>query len=341
MEIPSDLQVRLQALAQQTGEDGEALVRRVLEAWLRLPAPGSGPLPVQTEGAARPMLVDLELLQRIEDAIAVERSAFADGMAAFRPESRAGWRPVAGGRAVFTGADFFSNRALAMGLRGPVSRDDLECVETFYAECGVPCEIEIASMADLSLLRLLNQHGYRLIRFRNIYAQVLHPLDAASTAPAARSRAVDIQTVDDSTAMAWSTTLLNGFGYTRDVDRDRVETWNQMVRSLPGVTALVAMLEGKPVGAASVMVLGSTAMLGGAATLPAFRRQGVQRALIETRLAVATHAGCTLAIVTADPGSSSGRNAERTGFQLICNHVSMRVPPESQAGRHATHTERP
>jgi GNAT superfamily N-acetyltransferase len=295
--------------------------------------PRPGPPLVQTGCAAMPMLVDLELIQRIEDAIATERSAFADGMAALRPGSGARWLPVAGGRAIFTGGDFFSNRALAMGLCGPVSHDDVERVETFYAECGVPSEIEIASMVDRSLLRVLNQRGYQLLRFRNIYAQALHSGDATGTAPAARSRAVEVHAVDASTAVAWSTTLLDGFGSTRDADRDRVETWNQMVRALPGVTALVAVMDGQPVGAASVMVLGATALLGGAATLPAFRRRGVQRTLIEARLAVAAHAGCTLAVVTADPGSSSGRNAERTGFQLICNHVSMRVPVESQADR--------
>jgi GNAT superfamily N-acetyltransferase len=295
--------------------------------------PKSGPLPVQTECAAKPMLVDLELIQRIEDAIAAERSAFADGMATRQPESGAGWLPVAGGRAVFTGANFFSNRALALGLRGSVSHEDVERVETFYAARGVASEIEIASMVDRSLLRVLNQRGYRLIRFRNIYAQALRPLDATGTEPAIRSRAAEIHMVDASTALAWSTTLLDGFGYTRDADRSRVETWNQMVRSLPGVTALVAMMDGKPVGAASVMVLGATAVLGGAATLPAFRRRGVQRTLIEARLAVAAHAGCTLAIVTADPGSSSGRNAERTGFQLICNHVSIRGHAGSRADR--------
>jgi GNAT superfamily N-acetyltransferase len=276
------------------------------------------------------MIVDHTLIQRIEDAIAAERSAFADGMAALRPEAGAGWLPVAGGRAIFTGASFFSNRALAMGLRGPVSHDEIEAVETFYATRRVPSEIEITSMVDRSLLRLLNQYGYRLVRFRNIYAQALHPPETHGATPGLPSTTVAIHEVDASTAAAWSTTLLDGFEYTHDADRNRVDTWNQMVRALPGVTALVAVLDGTPVGAASVMVLGSTAMLGGAATLPAFRRRGVQRALIEARLAVAVHAGCELAIVTADPGSSSGRNVERTGFQLICNHVDMRAPDGSR-----------
>jgi GNAT superfamily N-acetyltransferase len=91
------------------------------------------------------------------------------------------------------------------------------------------------------------------------------------------------------------------------------------------LTALVAVMDGRAVGSASVIVLGSTAVLGGAATLPVFRRRGVQQALIKARLALAARAGCELAVVTADPGSSSGRNAERTGFQLICNHVTMQA----------------
>lgn len=271
------------------------------------------------------MIVDHELLQRIEDAIATERSAFAEGMAACAPESGAGWLPVAGGRAIFTGAGFFSNRAMALGLRGPVSGDDVEGVEAFYAARRVPSEIEIASMVDRSLLRLLGQRRYQLVRFRNIYAQTLPRRYVTGSGHKAHATTVEVQKVDESTATDWSTILLDGFGYTHDADRHRVVTWNQMLRSLPTVTALIALLNRKPVGAASVMVVGSAAVLGGATTLPAFRRRGVQQALIEARLAVAAHAGCDLAVVTADPGSSSGRNAERSGFQLMCNHVSMRV----------------
>jgi hypothetical protein len=46
------------------------------------------------------MIVDHSLLNQVENAIAAERSTFADGMAAFQPESRACWLPAAGGRAI-------------------------------------------------------------------------------------------------------------------------------------------------------------------------------------------------------------------------------------------------
>jgi GNAT superfamily N-acetyltransferase len=271
------------------------------------------------------MIVDQALLHRIEDAIVAERSAFAEGMAALQPESGACWLPMAGGRAIFTGVGFFSNRALGMGLHGPVSSDEMTSVEAFYASRGVPSEVEISTMADRSLLRVLAQRGYQLVRFLNIYAQPLALPHATRSSPEVDSIAVEIGKVDAATTDAWSRTLLDGFGYTSAADRDRVTTWNHMLRSLPEVTSLLAMHEGKAMGAASVIIMGATAVLGGAATLPACRRRGVQRALIEARLAIAAQAGCTLAIVTADPGSSSGRNAERTGFQLICNHASMRT----------------
>ena len=50
------------------------------------------------------MIVDRELMHRIEAAMVAERSAFADGMAALQPHLGANWLDVAGGRAIFTGA---------------------------------------------------------------------------------------------------------------------------------------------------------------------------------------------------------------------------------------------
>ena len=271
------------------------------------------------------MIVDQALIQHIEATIVMERSAFAEGMAALQPASGACWLPVAGGRAIFTGTDFFTNRALGMGLQGPVQDEAVACVEAFYANRKVPAVFEIASTVDRSLLRVLAQRGYHLVRWRNLYAQTLSPLQATGTNTGAHAKAVEICTVDESTALTWSTTLLDGFGYTAAEDRERVAIWNAMLRTRPGMAALLAQLDGIPVGAASVMCIGATAVLGGAATLPAWRRRGVQRALIAARLAVARKAGCTLALFTADPGSSSGRNAERAGFQLIGNHCDLRV----------------
>jgi GNAT superfamily N-acetyltransferase len=65
------------------------------------------------------------------------------------------------------------------------------------------------------------------------------------------------------------------------------------------------------------------AVLGGASTLPEFRRRGVQTALQHARLTFAAGAGCDLATTITQPGSASQRNAERRGFHVIYTRVKF------------------
>ena len=266
------------------------------------------------------MIVDHELVTQVEDALVAERLAFAEGMASRRAE--AGWLPVAGGQAVCTGRDFFSNRAMGLGVHESTSVADIERVEAFYSKRDLPSEIEVASMADRGLLQALGERRYQPVRFRNIYAMTLPgpPTPSASTS----TTSFEVAEVDDAIAARWSDALLDGFEYTDPVDRSRVTLWNQMIHDQSAMTAFAAVVGGEVVGAASVIIVGTSAVLGGAATVPAYRRRGIQTALIRARLDIARRAGCGLAVVTADPGSISGRNCERTGFQMVCNHLVMR-----------------
>ena len=75
------------------------------------------------------------------------------------------------------------------------------------------------------------------------------------------------------------------------------------------------------------------AQLAGAATLPAFRRRGVQRALLAARLAAARRAGCDLAVVTTQPGTQSQVNAERQGFRLLYARAILVKDGPPPAGR--------
>jgi ribosomal protein S18 acetylase RimI-like enzyme len=59
------------------------------------------------------------------------------------------------------------------------------------------------------------------------------------------------------------------------------------------------------------------AQFAGAATAPAHRRRGIQSALLSTRLADAAAAGCDVAVITTQPGSTSQQNAQSRGFDLL------------------------
>jgi len=70
------------------------------------------------------------------------------------------------------------------------------------------------------------------------------------------------------------------------------------------------------------------AQFGGAATLPAFRRRGVQTALLRARLAVAERAGCDIAVVVTQPASKSQQNVQREGFSLLyARQLLVKGPP--------------
>jgi GNAT superfamily N-acetyltransferase len=98
-----------------------------------------------------------------------------------------------------------------------------------------------------------------------------------------------------------------------------------MLFGLPSATPFLARWDGRPVGAANVVLHGRTASFGGTTTLPAHRRRGVQTALLAARLSFARGADCSLAVVTADPGGSSARNVERAGFRLAYTNVRLRA----------------
>ena len=77
------------------------------------------------------------------------------------------------------------------------------------------------------------------------------------------------------------------------------------------------------------------AQLTGAATVRAYRRRGVQTALLSTRLADAAAAGCDIAVVTTQPGSKSQQNVQRRGFYLLYTRAVLgkNAPPtETAAG---------
>jgi GNAT superfamily N-acetyltransferase len=270
------------------------------------------------------------LAPRAERAIVAERRAFARSTGRIRPE--AGLLDVAGGCAVYTGHGLFSNRALGLGIDAPVTDVDLDRIERFYAVRGAPTEIELASIADPGLSGMLAERGYRLGRFRHIFALVPTDHRPGSATESTRGWAAPgtgdhvIERVDDTNRQDWSATLVDGFGYDAADDVARIEEWNDALLATPGVAAFLARRGAEPVGAASVVLDDGVAVLGGAATRPEHRRRGVQLALIGARLALARDQGCELAVVTADPESVSGRNCERAGFELVCTHAVMVGP---------------
>src|SRR5262249_5311077 len=78
----------------------------------------------------------------------------------------------------------------------------------------------------------------------------------------------------------------------------------------------LAEKDGEAAAAGAICLFEKVALLAGACTIPKWRRQGAQLALLGDRLRFAAENGCEIAMVVAAPGSASQHNAERRGFRV-------------------------
>jgi GNAT superfamily N-acetyltransferase len=92
-----------------------------------------------------------------------------------------------------------------------------------------------------------------------------------------------------------------------------------------GYTGFIVEKDGKVIATAGLVMHDRVALLAGASTIPEARGQGAQRVVLGARLRHAAEAGCDLAMMVAEPGSSSQRNAERNGFRIAYTRARWRL----------------
>ena len=238
--------------------------------------------------------------------------------------------PVAGGVATFTGPGSPLNKVAGLGFGGAVDADELTRIERAFHERDTPVQVELSCLADPAIGAMLTKRGYILQGFENILGCALPVAQKPSPAPG-----IDVA-VDQAEGMdRWLDIIVTAFMNLDEQGVESHESFDQEVaRSVigdmaasGGIVRYLARRNGVPVGGASMCVSGEIAQLCGAGTLPEHRRRGIQRALLETRLADAGAAGCEVAIVTTLPGSKSQQNSQRQGFQLLYTRAILLLEP--------------
>ena len=95
---------------------------------------------------------------------------------------------------------------------------------------------------------------------------------------------------------------------------------------LPMFDGLVARVGGEVVGGAGSDSSHGITSLFGTSVLPAYRRRGIQQALIQARLLHGRGRGCPLATIQSRPGSATERNAARLGFHVAYTRLVLCRP---------------
>lgn len=265
------------------------------------------------------MFVGLALARRLEMTHAWRGVKYAHAQLVWRPETHSRVEAVAGGWAIYAGDDSPLNRAVGLGLHGPVTRADLEDVEQFYLSRQAAPRLDLCPLADPSLLDLLNQNGYRLEHFFNVLAR---PLSDSDISPSIELRITQAMPEE---AELWIRSTAQGFTGKDNPPQADLDILTPNFLS-QDATCFFAWIEGQPAGGGAMFIHEGVVELGGASTRPAFRKHGVQMALLQARLAAARRAGCDLAMSMTGPGSDSQRNIERAGFRLAYTKASMVKP---------------
>jgi hypothetical protein len=260
-------------------------------------------------------LLSIELARRIELAEAQAAVDGAETMNRLRPGSGAAVERIAGGYAVYCGANSPTTQAVGMGLDGHVSEEEFDQLEEFYRSRGEPVRVETCPLADHFFIAHFGKRGYRVTEFSNVMALPLDVEDAPRSWPEPSS-GVSIERVGPEQIDLWTLTVAQGFAENFPVMAGILDIMKMFGLS-PNTELYLARVDGKVAGGGTLAIRDGVAGLFGASTLVAFRNRGVQTTLLHARLARAVEKGCDLAVSLAQPGSTSQRNISRQGFATL------------------------
>lgn len=268
------------------------------------------------------------LAARIERAEMRLSESVARTVARLRPDLRVLLQPCAGGLAVYAGPGSPVGKVIGLGFDCALDAVEIASVERAWDERGEAVRVELSTRADGSVAPALTARGYRLTMFEDVLGMMLPRVPVAGVAADIR-----IEELPTDEYRPWIDAALEGFlapdGSAPNEElppRDVLERIMGDVAQTPGFRRYVARLDGEVAGAATLRLDDGVAQLSGAATRPAFRRRGVQSALLARRLADAAAAGCDVSVVVTQPGSTSQANAIRQGFAVLYSRAVLIRP---------------
>lgn len=254
---------------------------------------------------------DIELAQRLERTEARGNVEFVEARQRAFPDRGATWIEVAGTYAMFDGAGSPLTQTFGLGMFEPITTAHMDTLEDFFRSRDASVFHEVCPLADQAVFKLLDERGYGPVEMSNV---LYRPISVDLRLDASRNSGLHVRPIEKNEVELWAQTACDGWSEFPEV-AEFLRELNQVVAHSDGLSFL-AELDGHAVATGALTIAGDVALLAGASTIPTARRQGAQLALLEGRLRYAAAHGCTVAMMVAQPGSGSQRNAERHGFRI-------------------------
>ncbi len=263
---------------------------------------------------------DLALSRRLERAEGTASAQYAETRRRLFPASGAEWIEVAGAYAVFDGIDSPITQSFGLGIFEDLGPSQLEVIEQFFSDHRAPVSHEVSPFAGVAALDLLCARGYRPIELSSVLYRPVEP--AASE----HCSAISVRVIGPEETQLWTEVSARGWAHEHPELLDFLLQVGTISSARDQSLCFLAEIDGKPGAAGVLFVHQGVALFGGAATIPELRHRGLQTALLHERMGYAFEQGCDLAMMVAQPGTESQRNAERKGFRIAYTRTKWHLP---------------
>ena len=272
---------------------------------------------------------DVDLARRLERAEGQANREFVETRARLFPEVGAEWIEVAGAYVMYDGAASLLTQTFGLGMFQETTGAHMDEIENFLRTRGAPVYHEVSPLAEASLLSLLNERGYQPFEFTSVMFRPIGVEDDNLHAPPSDKISVRIIGADEHEL--WAQTAARGWSEFTEF-ADQILELSRLSAKRAGASSFLAEIEGEPIATGGIGIYDGVVLLAGASTVPEGRRQGAQSALLRSRLRFAAERRCDIAMMCAQPGSTSQRNAERNGFRIAYTRIKWRLPAGDTAG---------
>ena len=265
------------------------------------------------------VFADIHLARRLERAEGNACRGFAEARARLDPAIGSTWIECAGAYVVFDGVDSPVTQSFGLGVFEEPTAAAMDEIESFFLERGAAVIHEVCPLGGVATMDLLCTRGYRPLEISSVLYQPIGPQSARDEG------AIRVRAIAPEEAGLWSRINARGWAHDHPEFQEFLEQFGSLIAARDEGVCFIAEIEGQA-GAAGVLSLHEgVALFGGAATIPEFRRRGLQAALLRARMNYAQEHGCDLAMMVAEAGSQSQRNAERAGFRIAYTRTKWRL----------------
>lgn len=265
---------------------------------------------------------DRALSQKLERTEAKCNASFVETRARLSSESGADWIEVGGAYALFDGGESPLTQTFGLGVFDEITHAHLDEIEAFFKKRNAPVFHEVSPLADASLLCLLNERGYQPIELSTVMFQTLSP-ENLQNFPVDEKLSTRISAKGEE--KIWAKTSADAWSSEMKELGDFMFEFGLISAQCKGGFPFLCEIAQKPVATGMLFMFDKTANLAGASTIVEARNQGAQSALLGARLRFAAENGCDLAMMCAQPGSQSQKNAEKNGFRIAYTRTKWQL----------------